>query len=319
MNSRLLNHSRQQSGPGVRVTARPTTDKETTAKKSSGRGGATRSTAKKAKKSKKATTKKVKKAKKPTPDSSSKKKAPKKKPTAKKAKTTAKKAVKKTVKKTVKKAAKKTPPKKVTTRKVSVSAAPKTPAKRRNPRLVQNILSLRPIERESHFEEIGDEELVNLFENSYPSELVNIFLGLKPSTCRRVFEIAIKHRKRAYLDVITLYYHRIYLVNPFPLDLRALNGEQVPNYYAILGVSKDATAGEIEVAAKLLLKAYQAESFPPSNRKVSDQRLEEIKDSFSQLKTTESRQVTDRRLPAIPYYYPRREPAWLELMPRFIP
>ena len=298
MNSRLLNHSRQQSGPGVRVTARAKTDKETTAKKSSGRGGATRSTAKKAKKSKKATTKKVKKAKKPPPDSSSKKKAPKKKPTA---KTTAKKAVKKTVKKTVKK------------------AAPKTPAKRRNPRLVQNILSLRPIERESHFEEIGDEELVNLFENSYPSELVNIFLGLKPSTCRRVFEIAIKHRKRAYLDVITLYYHRIYLVNPFPLDLRALNGEQVPNYYAILGVSKDATAGEIEVAAKLLLKAYQAESFPPSNRKVSDQRLEEIKDSFSQLKTTESRQVTDRRLPAIHYYYPRRDQSWMELMQRFIP
>lgn len=195
----------------------------------------------------------------------------------------------------------------------------KTSKPRRSSRLVTSLLALSPLEREQHFDSIQEEELIKLFSQSFPSDLVNLFLGLKPSTCRRLFEVLINHRKKAYLDTITLYYHKSYLINPFPLDLRGTDGHQLPNYYAILGLSRDATEWEIDTAAKLLLKAYQSDSFPPGDRKLGDTRRGEIKESFTHLRTLKFREVADRKLPANNYYYPRRDQSWMEAMQRFMP
>ena len=201
----------------------------------------------------------------------------------------------------------------------SSSLAGSSSAKRKNPQLVQNLLLLSTAEIEEHFERLDEEELFRLFDDSYTSDLVNILLGLKKSTCKRIFELATSHRKRAYLDAITLYYYKEYLSNPFPLELNGLDGNTTPNYYAIVGVARDATEEEIEMASKLLIKAFKLDSFPPSDRKLGDIRGKEIKAAFERIKTPKRRLEVNQILPSINYYYPKRSDSWLDMVQRFSP
>ncbi len=175
-------------------------------------------------------------------------------------------------------------------------------------------------EIEEHFERVSDDEIVKLFEQSYPSDLVNLLLGLKKSTCRRIFEVVTEHRKKAFLDTITLYFYNDYLTNPFPLELDSQEGgHAMPNYYAIVGMARDATEDEIEMASRLLTRAFHPNSFPPGDRKMGDVRGREIKAAFDRLKSPQRRQEVNRLLPSINYYYPKRSESWLEMVQRFAP
>ena len=174
-------------------------------------------------------------------------------------------------------------------------------------------------ELEAHFEKITPDEVVKLFEESYPSDLVNLLLGLKRSTCRALFEMVTDHRRKAYLDTITLYYYKDYLTNPFPLELDATDGGSVPNYYAIVGMARDSSEDEIDEASKLLTRAFKPECFPPSDRKMGDVRYQEIKAAFDRLRSSKRREEVNRILPSINYFYPKRTESWLDMVQRFSP
>ncbi len=191
-------------------------------------------------------------------------------------------------------------------------------ARKRSSRMVQNILLLSSVEQAEYFERISDEEIIKLFDSSYPSELVNLLLGIKKSTCRRLFEVAVKHRKRAYLDVITLYYYKDYLTNPLPLTVEGIDRTSMQNYYAIVGMGRDASEEEINLASKLLIHAYQPESFPPAERKNGEIRYLEIKTAFDRLKNPRTRLDVDRLLPNVSYLYPRRDQSWPENVQRLM-
>jgi hypothetical protein len=191
--------------------------------------------------------------------------------------------------------------------------------KRKSSRLLQNLKSLKRDELEQYFEKIRPQELLELFETSYASELVNFLLDLKKITCRKIFESAVRHGKKAYLDTIALYYYREYLTNPLPLEIESNRGESIPNYYAIIGVSKDAADFEIQDAAKLLIKAYQPENFPPQDRKMGMLRLNEIKEAFQQLRSDKRRHELEGLFPSIHYLYPRRDQTWMQMVQKLLP
>lgn len=192
-------------------------------------------------------------------------------------------------------------------------------AKRRNPRLIQNLLLLSSSDLDKHFEKATPDDIVKLFEQSYPSDLVNVLLGLKRSTCRRLFEVATDHRKKAYVDTITLYFYKDYLTNPFPLELDGQDGSAMPNYYALVGMARDASGEEIDEAWKLLMKAFKPTCFPPTERKMGDIRCKEIKAAFERLRSPSRRQEVNRLLPSINYFYPKRAQSWLGMVQRFSP
>ncbi len=172
--------------------------------------------------------------------------------------------------------------------------------------------------RESYFETASPEEVIRIFEESYCSSIVNFLLDLKKSTAKRLFEIVIRHKKRAFLNVITLYYYKDYLINPLPLTLEAEDGSELPNHYAILGMPKEASPEELKMAHKLLSSSFSSESFPPAERRTSEERLREIEASFEILKNPKRRKDLDSNLPNINYLYPRRDQCWFEFVNRLV-
>ncbi len=195
------------------------------------------------------------------------------------------------------------------------------PMRSRTSKVLKRLNQMRRDDQEGYFESVESAELIGLFDGSFPADLVNLLMGLKPFTCRRIFETLVNHRKKAYLDTITLYYYNRYLTNPLPMQVgSAVSALQVlPNYYAIIGVAKDATEGEISEAAKLLLKAFDTASFHPSERAGSEGKRTEIRKAFNQLKSEKRRQEVDRELPSINYLYPRRDQSWIANIERLMP
>jgi hypothetical protein len=202
-------------------------------------------------------------------------------------------------------------------RKATAKAAPILAVKRKNPRVLQAIQHLSPAAQEEFLEKISPEEAIKLFDQSYPSDLVNLLLGLKKSTCRRLFEIVTAHRRKAYLEAITLYYYKDYLTNPLPLEIGVHDGRSVPNYYALVGMARDASRDEIENASRLLLRAFQPECFAPADRKMGDLRYREIKSAFDRLLSHERRGQVDRLLPSINYIYPKRSQSWFDMVLKY--
>jgi DnaJ-like protein len=191
-------------------------------------------------------------------------------------------------------------------------------ARRKNPRLLANLVAQSHSAIEAYLESATPEDIIKLFEESYCSSLVNFLLDQKKSATKRLFEMMIRHKKRAFLDVITLYYYKDYLINPFPLTLESETRRDLPNHYAIVGVPRAATVEELKLAHKLLASSFSADSFPPSERKIGEERLREIDDAFEILKNPKRRQDLDANLPNISYFYPRRDQSWLEAVNRLV-
>lgn len=188
--------------------------------------------------------------------------------------------------------------------------------RRKNPRLLGALLAQGPSYCESYFEVAGPEEVIQVFEESYSVSLVNLLLDLKKSTTKRLYEIVVRHKKRAFVNVFTLYYYKDYLTNPLPLSLESETGRHVPNHYAILGVPRDATLDELKTAHKLLSAAFGPDSFPPGERRVGEESLREINAAFEILKNSKQRKSLDESLPNISYLYPRRDQSWLSAVLR---
>ena len=195
---------------------------------------------------------------------------------------------------------------------------PVTGVRRKNPRLLNNLLAHRPSYVEAYFGSISPEEALQLFEESYCSSLVNALLDLKKSTTKRLFEIVAYAKRRAFLNVFALYYYKEYLTNPLPLTLESEGGKNVPNYYAILGVPREASFDELKASHKLLGASFSQESFAPADRKVGEERLREIEDAFEILKNPKRRKVLDVTLPNISYFYPRRDQSWFAAVSRLV-
>ena len=168
------------------------------------------------------------------------------------------------------------------------------------------------------FENGPVEKLLVLFDESFPADLVNFLLDLKKSTVKHFFEILKVQRKRALVELVTLYYYREYLTNPLPLQVETLSGESLPNYYAILGVPREATEDGLRTAHRFLSRAYSPDSFSPAIRSAGAERLVEIDEAFDNLKTPNRREHADRLLPNINYLYPRRDQSWLEFVQRIL-
>ncbi|HZN60053.1 MAG TPA: DnaJ domain-containing protein [Planctomycetota bacterium] len=162
------------------------------------------------------------------------------------------------------------------------------------------------------------DKLLQIFEESYPADLVNILLDLKKAPVKQVFETLSRIRKRAIAESATLYYYKEYLVNPLPLKVDTDAGISIPNYYAILGVPRDASGDDLKMAHRLLERAHDPEVFSQSMRKLGEERLAEINDAYQHLKTEERRAKVDRLLPNVSYLYPRREQSWLDHVTRLI-
>ncbi len=230
-----------------------------------------------------------------------------------------KKAVKKTVKKssakkTKKTTAKKSPASKTATKKTSTPPDSKkvtVKVKMRSSRKVTALKKLAPVEREARFESIESKETIDLFDKSYPSELVNLLLTVKPQSVRQMFLQVLKFKKKAYIEFFILYYYREYLRDPLPLTVpRVPSKDPMPNYYALLGVSRDSTQDEILEAGKYLLKAFKEDSFPKADRKQAEKNIQEIKEAFNILKNEEKRKEVDCSLPSMNYLYPPRDRLW---------
>ncbi len=191
-------------------------------------------------------------------------------------------------------------------------------ARRKNPRLLANLLAQSRSYCELYMESASPEDVIRLFEESYCSSLVNFLLDLKKSTTKRLFEVMVRHKKRAFLNVITLYYYKDYLINPLPLTLESESTRDLPNLYAIVGVPREATAEEVKTAHKLLTASFSADSFSPPDRKVGEERLQEIESAFEVLKNPKRRKELDDKLPNISYFYPRRDLSWLEAVNRLL-
>jgi hypothetical protein len=161
-------------------------------------------------------------------------------------------------------------------------------------------------------------ELRQILEGSGGADLVNVLLDLRHASVKTFFERVVSGRKRLAAPTIALYHYRSYLLDTVPFEIKATNGEKLPNYYAILGVPRDATADDIGEAHKHLLKAFSPEFFAESEHEKSAERLAEINDAFGNLKTDAKRETTDRLLPNINYLYPKRDVFWLDSVRRLL-
>jgi len=195
----------------------------------------------------------------------------------------------------------------------------KTAAPRKTTKHIDALLAMSLDERMAFLETATDEKLLDLFEESYPSDVVNVLLDHKKAGVKQLFETLARIRKRAIAEAATLFYYKDYLTNPLPLRVESEAGVLLPNSYAILGVPRDATTGELKTAHRLLSHAYREEVFSPAMRKAGEERLREIHDAYSSLKSPERRAKTDRMLPNVSYLYPRRDQSWLETVSRLLP
>jgi len=189
---------------------------------------------------------------------------------------------------------------------------------RRSTRLVASLASHGPGFCETYCETAPPEEILRIFEETYCSSTVNFLLDVKKSTAKRIFETIVRMKKRTHINVLTLYHYKDYLTNPLPLSIDTEGGRRVPNYYAIVGMPREATPEELKMAHKLLTSSFSSDSFPPSDRKIGEERLREIEEAFEILKNPKRRKELDGTLPNINYLYPRRDLSWFEAVNRFI-
>jgi hypothetical protein len=192
------------------------------------------------------------------------------------------------------------------------AAARKPGAGKKTSKHVEVLSHLNRADREAYFENTPVEELLEMWEASYASDLVNMILDLKKSLVKACFEKLIALRRKAVLPAYTLYHYKEYLTNPLPLSIAVESGREIPNYYAILGMPRDATSDELKEAHRLLERAHAPEIFSPPFRKAAEESLKEINEAFSILKNPKKRAQADARLPNISYLYPRRDQSWFE-------
>jgi hypothetical protein len=191
-------------------------------------------------------------------------------------------------------------------------------AARKGTRRTDQLLSMTREERSAYFDTAPPEELAEIFAESYSANLVHILLDLKKATVKRLFDLLAKVRKRVLVEAATLYYYEDYLTNPLPLRVEIEPGRSMPNYYALLGVPRDASDEELKAAHRLLERAYDPTSYSPDIRKAGGDRLKDIHDAFNNLKNPARRAKTDRLLPNMSYLYPRRDQSWFEAVSRII-
>jgi hypothetical protein len=186
------------------------------------------------------------------------------------------------------------------------------------PRRLEEYLAKGRAELERFFDEAPAAELREIVEKSFCSELVNILLDLRQSCVKSFFERVVVGRKRVAAPAVALYHYKLYLRNPLPLEVSGTDGETQQNYYAKLGLPRDATPEEIDEAHKLLTKALAPEAFPPESRHAGAEQLKDICDAFNVLRNPKKREAADRLLPNISYLYPKREHYWLEAVKRLL-
>lgn len=200
-------------------------------------------------------------------------------------------------------------------------AAPRkapAPHVHRGRRYIDELLA-RPVEERMTFvEEASPETLARIVDESYMADLVNVLLDLRRSLVKQVLETLRQLRKRASLEIATLFYYREYLSNPLPLRVLAEKGVWRANAYAILGVARESPDEDIKEAFKLLSRAYSTEHFPPELHSVCAERLGEITEAYELLGSEARRAETDRILPTLQYLYPKREATWLEAVRRVV-
>ncbi len=187
--------------------------------------------------------------------------------------------------------------------------------KRRTTRHTDSWSALSSAEIERYFVETPPADILDAFEQSYTSDVANVLLDLRRSAVRQLFEGLASVRKRGISTLVTLYHYRIYLMNPLPLSV---GHDRTPNYYAILGVPRDADVDDIKLAHRLLVKAHDSGDFSPPMRPFGEVRLAEIDDAFRHLHPEEKRSQSDQILPNIHYLYPRRDQSWLEATQRIL-
>ena len=194
----------------------------------------------------------------------------------------------------------------------------RTATSRKTTKHTDSLFAMSRVERMSFLERAPPEKLLEIFEESYPSDVVNLLLDLKKAMVKHLFETLGRLRKRAIQEVATLYHYKEYLTNPLPLRVETEAGISIPNYYAILGVPRDATGDDLKMAHRLLSRAYEPEVFSPPMRKAGEERLREIDDAYGNLKSADRRAKVDRLLPNVSYLYPRRDQSWLEAVSRLL-
>ena len=199
------------------------------------------------------------------------------------------------------------------------SAKPvKSAGSKRTTHHVDALLKLSRDEQMRFLESAGAEKLLKIFQESHPADLVRVLLDLKRAVVKQLFELIAGAHKRAVAEAATLFYYKDYLTNPLPMKVNTETGIPIPNYYAILGVPREAVEQDLKAAHRLLAKAHEPDVFPPAMRKSGEERLKEINDAFQNLKTPEKRAKADRLLPNVHYLYPRRDQSWLDSVQRLI-
>lgn len=230
---------------------------------------------------------------------------------AKKKKTASKKSAAAGARTTAAKSGSKSPSARGSSRKKTARKRPKSKTSRHTDAWA----ALTSEELERRFREMPPSEILDAFERSYTSEVVNVLLDLRRASVRQLFEALAGVRKRAIATIVTLYHYRVYLMNPLPLEV---GNERTPNYYAILGVPRDADAEDIRLAHRLLVKAHDIADFSPPMRAGGEERLAEIEDAYRHLHPETRRSQADQLLPNIHYLYPRRDHSWLEATLRIL-
>lgn len=210
---------------------------------------------------------------------------------------------------------------------VGTTDASKKPASRRagglegsrkTTRHLEALLVLERIERASFFDTTPPERILEIFEESYAADLVNLLLDLKKAAVKNLFEILARLKKRAIVEAATLFYYKEYLTNPLPLRVETDKGLSLPNFYAILGVPRDASEEELKTAHRLLARAHGDAFFSPAMREAAAERLKEIDEAFQNLASPAKRARADKLLPNVHYLYPRRDQSWLEALNRVL-
>ena len=185
----------------------------------------------------------------------------------------------------------------------------------------KHIRKLRALDRDAaseFFEKAPAVELLAIIEESYAHELVKLWLDLKKSAVREAFQRIVSQRKRAARPLLALYHYMEYLTNPLPHAVAAIDGGEMPNYYALVGLPRDASLDDVKEAQKLLLKAHEPESLAPADRKAAAAKREELREAFHILAHEGRRALADARMSNMTYLYPRRDTSWLEAVRRYL-
>ncbi len=194
----------------------------------------------------------------------------------------------------------------------------KASAKKKSSTPLKELLEMDLESRGEFFSKSPVAELVAVVEESYASELVNLWLDLKKSVVRDMFQRVMNHRKRVLLPALTLYHYKEYLTNPLPLMVTGGDRERISNYYALVGLPREALPEDVKEAHKLLQLAYDQDGFAPTEREIAAERLKEINEAFAVLKNEKKRAEADARMPTMPYLYPGRDQSWLEAVRRYL-